>query len=309
MTLSSAGDRIQGHRYRDALYLTTINVSALILNPIVVAYAMDPLLVTFWRCFFGALIFIPIAMLTQPKFYQKITKNQWGFMLLAGCTLAMHFISLMEGLYRVSLGVAVTIMSTGTIWVGLLGIVLLKQMLTAGQWTGLIAGFGGILLYAFIGNSLEAKSSAAIIWLLVSSLSGAIYIVIGQKVRANITNFAYVAVVFSVAAIISFTYALITSHPITVEQSSDWVGIALITFFGQIMVHTVTNLYLKHGEAALLQLSVLVQIPVVAIIGWLLFEQKIGIEVIPALLLTIVGLVIYNLAQPKSSTSNSELNE
>lgn len=301
MTFASAGDRIQDHRYRDLMYLVTINVSALILNPIVVAYAMDPLLVTFWRCFFGALIFIPIALITQPKFYKKINRSQWGFMLVAGITLAGHFIALMEGLYRVSLGVAVTIMSTGTIWVGLLGIILLKQRLTTGQWAGLIAGFSGILLYAYIGDSLEYKNSSALIWLLVSALSGAVYIVIGQKVRSNITNFAYVAVVFSVAGIISLIFSLVTNHSITVEQSSDWVGIALITFFGQIMVHTVTNLYLKHGEASLLQLSVLVQIPLIAIIGWILFDQRIGIEVVPALLLTIVGLVIYNLTQPKNT--------
>lgn len=301
MIFASAGDRIQDHRYRDLMYLVTINVSALILNPIVVAYAMDPLLVTFWRCFFGALIFIPIALITQPKFYKKINRSQWGFMLVAGITLAGHFIALMEGLYRVSLGVAVTIMSTGTIWVGLLGIILLKQRLTTGQWAGLIAGFSGILLYAYIGDSLEYKNSSALIWLLVSALSGAVYIVIGQKVRSNITNFAYVAVVFSVAGIISLIFSLVTNHSITVEQSSDWVGIALITFFGQIMVHTVTNLYLKHGEASLLQLSVLVQIPLIAIIGWILFDQRIGIEVVPALLLTIVGLVIYNLTQPKNT--------
>lgn len=300
MTFASTGDRIQDHKYRDVLYLVTINVSALILNPIVVAYAMDPLLVTFWRCFFGALIFIPVALITQPRFYKKISGSQWGFMLVAGLTLAIHFISLMEGLYQVSLGVAVTIMSTGTIWVGLLGIILLKQRLTTGQWAGLIAGFSGILLYAYIGDSLENKNSSALIWLLVSALSSAVYIVIGQKVRSNITNFSYVAVVFSIAAFISFGYALITSHPIAVEQSSDWVGILLITFFGQIMVHTVTNLYLKHGEASLLQLTVLVQIPLIAIIGWILFDQRIGIEVVPALLLTIVGLVIYNLTQPKT---------
>ena len=301
MTFAFTGDRIQDHKYRDVLYLVTINVSALILNPIVVAYAMDPLLVTFWRCFFGALIFIPVALITQPRFYKKISGSQWGFMLVAGLTLAIHFISLMEGLYQVSLGVAVTIMSTGTIWVGLLGIILLKQRLTTGQWAGLIAGFSGILLYAYIGDSLENKNSSALIWLLVSALSSAVYIVIGQKVRSNITNFSYVAIVFSVAAFISFGYAFITSHPIAVEQSSDWVGILLITFFGQIMVHTVTNLYLKHGEASLLQLTVLVQIPLIAIIGWILFDQRIGIEVVPALLLTIVGLVIYNLTQPKTS--------
>lgn len=303
MTFASAGDRIQDHRYRDVMYLVTINVSALILNPIVVAYAMDPLLVTFWRCFFGALIFIPIALVTQPKFYKRINRSQWGYMLVAGLTLAIHFISLMEGLYSVSLGVAVTIMSTGTIWVGLFGIILLKQKLTTGQWVGLIAGFSGILLYAYIGDSLENKNSTAIGWLLISSLFAAIYIVIGQKVRSSITNFSYVAVVFAVAAIISFGYSLVTSHPIVVEQSRDWLGIALITFFGQIMVHTVTNLYLKHGEATLLQLTGLVQIPLIAIIGWLLFGQRIGIEVIPALLLTIVGLVIYNLAQSKNELS------
>jgi drug/metabolite transporter (DMT)-like permease len=305
MSISAAGDRISGHRYRDIIYLFTVNTAALILNPIVVAYSMDPLLVTFWRCFFGALIFIPIALFTQRGFYRKIAKAQWGYMIIAGAALSIHFIGLMQGLYQVSLGIALTIMSTGAIWIGLIGIVILKQVFTAGQWTGLVAGVGGIVLYAYVGNSFEARNSAALLWLLASAISGAVYVVIGQKVRATITNFAYVSIVFSVAALISLTYSVITQNSIRVEESGDWVGILLITFLGQILVHAVSNLYLKHGEAAILQLTTLIQIPLVAVIGWVLFDQQIGLEVIPALILTIVGLIIFNLAQPKVSTSEN----
>ena len=300
MSLSAAGDHISSHSHRDIIYLITINTSALILNPIVVAYAMDPVLVTFWRCFFGALIFFPIALTTQPKFYKNITNSQWGYMLLAGVALAIHFIGLMQGLYQVSLGVALTIMSTNAIWVGLIGIFLLKQFLTMGQWTGLALGISGIVLYAYIGSSFEADNLAALLWLLASATFAAVYVVIGQKVRATMTNFAYVAVIFAVAAVVSLGYSLITQRPILVEKSSDWIGILLITFLGQILVHTVSNLYLKHGEAALLQLTTLIQIPLVAIIGWVIFNQRIGLQVIPALALTIGGLVIYNLAQPRT---------
>jgi drug/metabolite transporter (DMT)-like permease len=221
-------------------------------------------------------------------------------MLLAGVALAIHFIGLMQGLYQVSLGVALTIMSTGAIWVGLIGIFLLKQFLTTGQWTGLALGISGIVLYAYVGSSFEADNLAALLWLLASASFGAVYVVIGQKVRATMTNFAYVAVIFAVAAVVSLGYSLITQRPILVERSSDWIGILLITFFGQILVHTVSNLYLKHGEAALLQLTTLIQIPLVAIIGWVIFNQRIGLQVIPALVLTIGGLVIYNLAQPRT---------
>ena len=299
MSESAPANRFENHRYRDVLYLVTINISALILNPVVVAYEIDPLVVTFWRCFFGALIFIAIALAAQPNFYQDINRSQWGFMLVAGFALACHFISLMEGLYLLSLGVALAIMATGTIWVGLLGIILLKQMLTSGQWAGLIIGFGGILLYAWIGDTLDNQNPAGLVWLLVSSLSFAIYIVLGQKIRPSTTNFAYVAVVFSVAAVISFLYAMATNHSLAPERSGDWIGIALITFLGQIMVHSISNLYLKHGEATLLQLSTLVQIPLGAVIGWLLFDQLSRIELVPALLLVIFGLVIYLLFKSK----------
>jgi drug/metabolite transporter (DMT)-like permease len=82
-------------------------------------------------------------------------------------------------------------------------------------------------------------------------------------------------------------------------ESSDWVGILLITFFGQIVVHTLTNLYLKHGQAAILQLTGLAKIPLIAFIGWIFFNQEVSLAVIPALLLTITGLVVYNMAQSK----------
>lgn len=300
MSLAAAGDRISNHRHRDVLYLVTINLAAVILNPIVVAYEMDSLLVTFWRCLFGAIIFLAIAIYVDPRFFRNIGQKQLSYMALAGFALTIHFVGLMEGLYRVSLGIALTIMSTGAIWVGLIGLVVLKQILTAGQWAGLVAGVAGIVLYAYIGNSFEAKNLAALLWLLASAISGAVYVVIGQKLRATTTNVSYVAVVFSFTAILAFIFSLILQRGVSVEQSSNWIGILLITFFGQILVHTVSNLYLKHGQAAILQLTTLIQIPVVAIVGWLLFGQQIGLEVIPALLLTIGGLTIFNLASTKS---------
>ncbi len=67
------------------------------------------------------------------------------------------------------------------------------------------------------------------------------------------------------------------------------------------MVHTLTNLYLKNGEAALLQLTALVQIPLITIIGWVIFNQKIGIEVIPALLLVVLGISVYVVSQQKKA--------
>lgn len=279
--------------------LVLINVSALILTPIVVAYAMDPLLVTFWRCFFGAVIFAPTALIAQPRFYRLITPSQWVWMSVAGIALALHFVSLMEGLYRVDLGAAITIVSTGTIWTGLLGILIVKRFLVFGQWVGLIIGLAGIVLYTYLGDSLEIRSMAGTVWLLVSALAFAIYALTGQKLRKDISNFAYVAVVFSVAAVVSLGVLVATGRTVWAEQTSDWVGIALISFFGQIMVHTLSNLYLKNGEAALLQLTALVQIPLLTIIGWVWFNQQMGIEVIPALLVIVLGIVIYVVSQRK----------
>jgi drug/metabolite transporter (DMT)-like permease len=279
--------------------LVLINISAVIVNPIVVAYAMDPLLVTFWRCFFGAVILAPTALIVQPRFFRNLNLSQWGWLSVAGVTLAVHFVTLMEGLHLVNLGVAITIMSTGTIFTGLLGIVILKRFLVFGQWVGLVTGLGGIVLYAYLDDSLQTNSSAGVVSLLVSAVSFAIYVVTGQKLRRDMSNFVYVAVVFSVATVVSFGFALATSRPVWVEQSSDWVGIALIAFFGQIMVQTLSNLYLKNGEAAFLQLTALVQIPLLAIIGWVAFDQRTGIEILPSLFLVVLGIIIYVVSQPK----------
>jgi drug/metabolite transporter (DMT)-like permease len=125
--------------------------------------------------------------------------------------------------------------------------------------------------------------------------------VIGQKVRSTVSNFSYVVIVFLLAGAIALCYALVTDQSLTVTEPNDWVGILLITFFGQIVVHALTNLYLKHGQAAILQLTGLAKIPLIALIGWIFFGQAVSLAVIPALLLTIAGLVVYNMAQTKRS--------
>lgn len=299
MNFTSAGYRITNHRHRDLMYLLTIHFSSLVTSPIVLAYAIDPLVVTFWRCILGGLFFLPFALLTQPKFYRKIGKSEWCYMVVAALALAIHFISYMEGLYQVSLAVFYTILSTGTIWVGLISMLIFRQLLSSGQWAGLFTGFSGILLYAYSVSSFEADNQDSLFLLLTAAITFALYMVIGQKVRSAVTNFSYVVVVFILAALFTLGYGLATNQSVLVVESSDWVGILLITFFGQIVVHALTNLYLKHGEAAILQLTGLAKIPLIALIGWLFFSQQVSLAVVPALLLTIAGLVIYSTAQSK----------
>ncbi|CAB4572305.1 MAG: EamA family transporter [Actinobacteria bacterium] len=301
MTFSGAGDRISNHRHRDLVYLLIIQFSALITSPIVLAYEMDPLVVTFWRCILGGLFFLPLALMTQPKFYRQINRTQWVYMLVAALALAIHFITYMEGLYQVSLAVFYTILSTGTIWVGLISMLVFRQLLSSGQWAGLFAGFGGILLYAYSGHTFEAENQTSLLLLLTAAITFALYMVIGQKVRSTVSNFSYVVIVFLLAGAIALCYALVTDQSLTVTEPNDWVGILLITFFGQIVVHALTNLYLKHGQAAILQLTGLAKIPLIALIGWIFFGQAVSLAVIPALLLTIAGLVVYNMAQTKRS--------
>lgn len=301
MTFSGAGDRISNHRHRDLVYLLIIQFSALITSPIVLAYEMDPLVVTFWRCILGGLFFLPLALMTQPKFYRQINRTQWVYMLVAALALAIHFITYMEGLYQVSLAVFYTILSTGTIWVGLISMLVFRQLLSSGQWAGLFAGFGGILLYAYSGHTFEAENQTSLLLLLTAAITFALYMVIGQKVRSTVSNFSYVVIVFLLAGAIALCYALITDQSLTVTEPNDWVGILLITFFGQIVVHALTNLYLKHGQAAILQLTGLAKIPIIALIGWIFFGQAVSLAVIPALLLTITGLVVYNMAQTRRS--------
>jgi drug/metabolite transporter (DMT)-like permease len=301
MNFSNTSRRIANHPFRDIAYLIIIHVSALTISPIVLAYSMDPLMVAFWRCLIGGLFFLPFALVTQPKFWREINLRQWGLMLIAGLALAIHLITYMEGLYQVSLAIFYTIMATGTIWVGLLSLLVFKQMLTTGQWAGLIAGFGGIALYAYVGNTFAAKNLGSLVLLLIAASTFALYMIIGQRVRSTVSNFAYVAIIFTFAAIVCLVYALITQQSVVVASTQEWVGIALITFFGQIVVHALTNLYLKHGQPAVLQLTGLIKIPIIAIVGWLLFSQEVSLVVIPALLITVAGLIIYNLAQPKSA--------
>lgn len=299
-SLASNREKFLSHKHRDITYIIIINLSGIFLNPIVVAYAIDPVTVTFWRCLFGALLFSPFLLIKYRKFHQEITKREFSYMFFAGLALATHFICLMQGLYQVSLGVALIVMSTSSIWAGVLGIFILKQILGLGQWVGLFVGVSGILLLVLTSKSLEIQNNSALVWLLISSVAGAFYLVTGEKIRATVINTTYVVLVYIVAALSALIYALITNNSLVVESNSDWIGILLITFFGQVMVHTVSNLYLRHGKAIKLKLSFLIQIPIVTIIGWFLFDQEMPLEVIPALIFTVIGFLIFTVAHSKS---------
>jgi drug/metabolite transporter (DMT)-like permease len=122
----------------------------------------------------------------------------------------------------------------------------------------------------------------------------------GQQVRPRITTSVYTTIVYSAAAVVLLVLALITDSDLSGFEQRDWILILGLTAIAQLLGHTMMNLALRSLSATTISLAILLEMPGAILIAWVWPGQKPPLEIVPALVLIMVGLVIV----VRSSRSN-----
>jgi drug/metabolite transporter (DMT)-like permease len=100
--------------------------------------------------------------------------------------------------------------------------------------------------------------------------------------------------------VVLLVLALITDSDLSGFEQRDWILILGLTAIAQLLGHTMMNLALRSLSATTISLAILLEMPGAILIAWVWPGQKPPLEIVPALVLIMVGLVIV----VRSSRSN-----
>jgi drug/metabolite transporter (DMT)-like permease len=265
--------------------------------PLIAATAAPALAIAFWRTGAAAVVLAPFALLRRRG--ERPAGRALWLALAAGAALAAHFGTFIPSLDYTSVASATALVSSQAVWAGLLGR-LLGERLPRRAWAGTAVCLAGVLLVTGVDVTLSGEALAGDLLALAAGVFGGAYIVTGGFVRRELTTISYTAICYGACGALLLAVCLLAGRPLSGYATDDWVRIAALTVFGQLVGHSLFNFVLRAISPTIVSLATLFTVPLAAIIAALALGQTPPAAAIPALVLLLAGTAIVISARERA---------
>jgi drug/metabolite transporter (DMT)-like permease len=264
------------------------------------------------RLTFATLILAPIAIVKHREELKRFTLNEILLGASSGIFLTLHFATWISSLEYTSVASSVVFVSTGPLWVALLSPMLLKEHLARTAIIGLgLSLLGGTIIGLSDACAWEAGLSCPALQDVLQgramlgnflALAGAWtvtgYLIIGRKLRANISLVPYIFMVYGFAAVVLIIIMFVSGNSPFGYAPKIYGWIFLLAALPQLVGHSTYNWALKYMPAALVAVMTLGEPIGSAILAFFILSET------PSLAVIIGGVFILSGIYLASRISN-----
>lgn len=230
------------------------------------------LVIAAYRLVIAALILLPIALSRYADELRRLTKQQMLLVMLSGIFLAFHFATWISSLEYTTVASSVVLVSTTPLWVALLSPWVLHERLPRMAVVGMVmALLGGTVVglsdacHLAAGGLVCSPASTFVqgtaFWgnllALAGALSASVYLLVGRKLRPEMSLVTYIFGVYGVAALLLTLMALVSGQPLVGFSPLTYLFMALLAVGPQLLGHTAYNYGLGYLPAALVAVAML----------------------------------------------------
>ena len=240
-----------------------IALAAISTSAILIRLSDAPSLIkAFYRSLFTTVLLLPLVPVYRTEL-AEISRRDAVFAIASGAALAVHFATWFESLEWTSIAASVTLVQTQPIFVAIAAWALLDERLTWKMIVGIGVALAGSVVMSgggFIGpNTVGANP----VWGNFLAVSGALmaagYVLTGRSLRQRISLVPYVVVVYSVATLGLFGFAMGSGLSFTGYPTHEWVLFLAMAIGPGLFGHTLINWALKFVESTVVSVSLLVE--------------------------------------------------
>ncbi len=262
---------------------------------------MSPLTIAAWRLTIASTILAPFALATQRRAWRELDRRMWALMLASGVILALHFYTWIASLSMTSVAASVVLVTTHPIFVGILSHFILHERLSRSMVIGMFIAFVGSFIIGMEDLGQGTHRLMGDLLALVGGLAMAIYMLIGRRLRADLSLLGYIFPVYGTAAVVLMATALLTRATMWGFAPLTWVWILLMALFPQIVGHSSFNWALAHLPATYVSLTILAEPIGSVLLVWLILkEPPTWASVIGGIL--ILGGIVLASRKPRQDT-------
>lgn len=277
---------------RKAWTLLLIGVLGVSLSaPLTALMTAPALALGFWRTVLGAAFLIPGGALRRGAEFRALHPALIGRCALAGAFLAAHFGTWIPSITLTSVSAATALVCTTPIWTALAATIAGQQMPRI-AWIGLFLAIAGTVVIAGVDVTVSAEAVLGDGLALAGGIFAAGYVLIGARVRQEISTTTYSIFCYGVCAVLLGAVALVAGVPLIGFELRDWVLILAITVAAQLLGHTVFNLVVSEVGPTMVGLVLLLEVPGAALFALILVDQAPPALALPGLALVLLGVAL-----------------
>ena len=299
------------------LLVLAFGILAVSTGSILVRYAQEDapsLVIAAWRLGLAAIVLAPMTLHRDRRVLRLLRRDEIALALLSGLFLAMHFATWISSLEFTTVASSVVLVTTTPLWVALVSPIFLKEPITRPVMAGMIlALIGGItigladtctwhaggLVCPDLGEMVRGRAFLGDLLALAGAMFAAAYVIIGRKLRVNVTLLSYIFLVYGAAAILLVVLMLISGGSAFGYPPSTYLWFLLLALIPQLLGHSSFNWALKYVSAAYVSITLLGE-PIGATIlaYFLLDEAPTTVKVFGAILI-LTGIFIASRVEVK----------
>jgi drug/metabolite transporter (DMT)-like permease len=270
------------------------------------------------RLSIATLLLSPFVISKSWHEIKAIPKRTFGFLVLAGLFLGLHFATWITSLEYTSVASSVVLVATAPLWVALLSPLFLKEKINSAVFVGLIISLvgsiivginsachftGGHLACISVGSLFEGKVIIGNLLALAGALFASGYLMAGRRVRSTLSLLTYTFLVYGIAAVVLIILVAVSGTPVVAYSTPTWIWIVLLAVVPQLIGHSTFNYFLKTLSAAFVSIALLGEPIGTIILAYLFLHESPSFLEVGGGLLILVGIFIAskgnNKKQPK----------
>jgi drug/metabolite transporter (DMT)-like permease len=219
------------------------------------------------------------ALILQPLFWSRfktlrfeIKDSKLGLIILSGVFLSAHFTMWIESLNHTTVPSSVVLVATDPIFVAILSPLLLREKASLRIIMAIILGMIGTVIIASQGLKSLAMTKGNLLALGGAACAGG-YLLVGRKVRPQISLLSYIYIMYTTAAIILLFAVFITGNSLAGYNFQSYLFIVLLGLGPQLVGHTSFNWALRYLTAPVVAMAILGEPIGTTILSWLILKQ------------------------------------
>jgi drug/metabolite transporter (DMT)-like permease len=262
------------------------------------------LVIASYRMTIASLVVVPVALWRHQNDFRKLRKTEWLLAAASGVFLALHFAAWVTSLEYTSVTSSVVLDATSPLWVAIGSWLLLRERLTRAVIFGLIVAVAGSLVIGF-GDMMQGARGASLLGnslALVGALMVTGYWLIGRRVRGSLSLVPYVAIVYSMAAVVLLMMVGGARQSLTGYDTITYVWLVLLALVPQVVGHSSFNWALARLPAVFVAVATLCEpIGATVLAYFLLGETPTTIRMFGAALV-LAGIAVTLRRQPNAAS-------
>ncbi len=274
------------------LFLALLSVST---SPIIgrALTGVGAISISFWRMLIASII-LWIFSSIKPQGRMKVASN-YNRTICAGILLGIHFALFFEAIKITKIANATFLGTLAPFFTLLIEYFILKRVYSKKIILGLFCTFLGSLIILSYQFDLESKYTIGNIYAVLCSISIAIALMIGEKVRSNEGTIVYTRNLYLSAAFTLLVIALFTNEQLLYFTFNEYLGLIFLGLVPTILGHNSIYYSMKYVSPTIASAFPLGEPIIATVLAYFIFFEKISVNIYLGGFITFIGLILISL--------------